>query len=411
MIVRVVAVVVLIFVSVMPRAYAVPAFAQQTGQPCTACHIGSFGPQLTPLGRAFKIGGYTQTGGEGLASKIPLSAMMLPSFTNTGSGQPGGAAPHFGDNNNVAMDQVSIFLAGRVTDYAGGFVQGTYSGVDRAFLLDNTDLRLTTPLSLDDTELRIGASLNNGPTVQDAFNSTPVWMFPFASSALTPTPTAQTLLGGRGLVGNSLGLTAYAWYDRRLYFEVGGYETYGPSLLSWTGNALGPGSTANVAPYVRAAYEWDWGDQVAHIGALLLSANINPATSAFSADGSHGKNQYTDYGLDAGYQFLGDPNIATAYVLYVHENQNLKGSFNTGASSQPSNGLNQLNMNATYYYQNTYGVTVGWQYTWGTANPLLSRRHPSPAAATASQTATPLSLRRTGYPLARRIRGHGQSPI
>ena len=205
MIVRVVAVVVLIFVSVVPRAYAVPAFAQQTGQPCTACHIGSFGPQLTPFGRAFKIGGYTQTGGEGLASKISLSAMLLRSFTNTGSGQPGGAAPHFGDNNNVAMDQISIFLAGRVTDYAGGFVQGTYSGVDRAFLLDNTDLRLTTPLSLDDTELRIGASLNNGPTVQDAFNSTPVWMFPFASSALAPTPTAQTLLGGRGWWATRLG--------------------------------------------------------------------------------------------------------------------------------------------------------------------------------------------------------------
>ena len=36
-------------------AHALPSFAAQTGQPCTACHIGGFGPQLTPLGRAFKI--------------------------------------------------------------------------------------------------------------------------------------------------------------------------------------------------------------------------------------------------------------------------------------------------------------------------------------------------------------------
>jgi len=43
-----------------PRAEALPSFAAQTGQPCTACHIGGFGPQLTPLGTAFKIGGYTQ---------------------------------------------------------------------------------------------------------------------------------------------------------------------------------------------------------------------------------------------------------------------------------------------------------------------------------------------------------------
>ena len=62
-------------------ARAVPAFAAQTGQPCSACHIGAFGPQLTPLGRAFKIGGYTQTGGEGLLSQIPLAATVLGSFT------------------------------------------------------------------------------------------------------------------------------------------------------------------------------------------------------------------------------------------------------------------------------------------------------------------------------------------
>jgi len=34
----------------LPRtAHAVPSFAAQTGQPCTACHVGAFGPQLTPL--------------------------------------------------------------------------------------------------------------------------------------------------------------------------------------------------------------------------------------------------------------------------------------------------------------------------------------------------------------------------
>src|SRR5689334_16696829 len=99
---------------VATRASAVPAFAQQTGEPCTTCHIGAFGPQLTPFGTAFKIGGYTQTGGSGLASKIPLSAMAITSFTNTAAGPPGGAAPHFGDNNNVALDQISLFLAGRI---------------------------------------------------------------------------------------------------------------------------------------------------------------------------------------------------------------------------------------------------------------------------------------------------------
>src|ERR1700746_1185069 len=69
-------------------SWAVPSFAAQTGQPCSACHIGAFGPQLTPVGRAFKIGGYTQTGGDAIAAKIPLAAMVLGSFTNTQKDQP-----------------------------------------------------------------------------------------------------------------------------------------------------------------------------------------------------------------------------------------------------------------------------------------------------------------------------------
>ena len=28
-------------------------------------------------------------------------------------------------------------------------------------------------------------------------------------------------------------------------------------------------------------------------------------------------------------------------------------------------------MNVSYWYQNTYGVTLGWQNTWGPANPVL----------------------------------------
>lgn len=357
-------------------SHAVPSFAQQTGQPCAACHIGAFGPQLTPMGQEFKIGGYTLSSGEGIAAQIPLAAMALGSFTNTREAQPMPAASDFGRNNNFALDQISLFFAGRITDFAGAFIQGTYSGVDRAFQLDNTDVRVTTPLTFGQTNLQIGATLNNGPTVQDPFNSTPVWMFPFASSALAPTPTAQPLLAG-GLVGNSIGLTAYAWYDHHLYVEAGGYETYGPTLLSAAGASLGPGSTANVAPYARAAWQWQWNDQAAHIGGLLLSANINPALSEHTATSMNGTNRFTDYALDASYRYLGDGrHIGTAYLLYIHENQDLSAAFNTAGSVGQSSALNQIRMNASYFYNNTYGLTVGWQYTWGPANPLMFPQAP-----------------------------------
>jgi hypothetical protein len=372
----------------LPRsARAVESFAMQTGQPCTACHIGAFGPQLTAFGRAFKIGGYTQTGGDGWQSTFPVSAMLFSSYTDTTKGQGGPAAEHYGPNGNFAMDQISLFLAGRVTDYAGGFVQGTFNGISSALKLDNTDLHLTTPLSLGDSELRIGLDVNNGPTVQDPYNSTYAWGYPYVASALAPTPAAQPLLAG-GLIGNSLGATVYAWYDRALYLEAGLYNTYGPSLLRATGNAYGPGSTANPAPYLRAAYEWNWNGQSAHVGGIFLHSNINPATGSFGADGSMGRDSYTDYALDGSYQYTGDgTNIVSLLGIFDHEDQSLKSSFNSGAVSQPGNNLNQLRTSLTYYYQQTYGGTLAWQRTSGKADPGLY----APAPLTGSANGKPNS--------------------
>lgn len=364
------------------RAQAVPSFAAQTGQPCSACHVGGFGPQLTPLGRAFKIGGYTQTGGTGTLSKIPLAAMVLGSFTHTDTAQPGGAAPDFAPNNNPALDQISVFLAGRITDYAGAFVQGTYDGVGHSFALDNTDVRLTTPFDLKDADLRLGLSVNNGPTVQDPYNTTFAWIFPFASSALAPTPAAQPLLAG-GLIGNSIGTTVYAWYDRSLYLEGGVYNTYGPTLLKVTGDTLGPGATANPAPYARVAYEWNWGGQSAHVGGLFLYSNLDPATGDRTTDGSFGHDSYTDLAFDAGYQFLGNGvHIATVDGIFTHESQNLRGSFGMGTSSQAGNHLDQIRLNLAYWYRNTYGLNFGWQNTWGNPNPALYA--PAPVSGSAN---------------------------
>jgi hypothetical protein len=355
---------------------AVPSYAAQTGQPCKACHIGAFGPQLTPFGRAFKIGGYTQTGGQGPLSTIPLAGFVQSSFTHTNTSQPTPAAPDFGRNNNVAIDQVSLFLAGRINDYAGAFVQGTYDGIGHALFLDNTDVRLTTVVDAFGNDLRIGASLNNGPTVQDPYNSTFAWIFPFFSSGLAPTPSAQPLLAG-GLIGNSIGTTAYAWYNRSLYVEGGIYNTYGRTLLNLTGATLGPGATANPAPYGRVAYEWNWNGQSAHVGAIGLYSNLSPANGERSVDTDFGRDSYADVAIDGGYQFLGDgTNTATVDAIFTHENQDLKASTALGASTGPNNRLNQIRLNLTYFYQATYGLNFGWQNTWGNANPGLFAPNP-----------------------------------
>ena len=350
----------------MPRAAeAVPSFAEQTGQPCTMCHIGGFGPQLTPFGRAFKIGGYTQSGGDGWASKVPLSAMVQTTFTHTQQAQPQ-APQHYNTNDNFSLDQISIFVAGRVSDYTGGFIQLTYSDVDNTAHLDNTDLRpFTTSVSLGTHDLRIGTTINNNPTVQDPYNTTYAWGFPYIMSALAPTPAAQPMLAG-AFATNSIGYTAYAWLDSALYLEAGVYTTPGGWALARVGNDLGgQGAIAGAAPYARLAYEYQWNNQAAHIGALFMRADVNPPTGVpYQSSGVAGQDRYTDYAFDAGYQFLGDgTHIVTVQGIYTHEDQQLDASGGGGTFA-----LNEISANAAYWYQNTYGVTLGWQKTWGSLN-------------------------------------------
>jgi hypothetical protein len=381
-------------------AQAVPSFAAQTGQPCAMCHVGSFGPQLTPFGRAFKIGGYTQSGGDGWASQIPLSAMVLQSFTNTSASIPQDqVTPHYGTNDNYALDQISVFLAGRVTDNTGGFSQFTYSNIPNASHLDNTDLRpYTTTFDLGDTDLRVGMSVNNNPTVQDPYNSTPAWGYPFVASGLAPVPAAQPILVG-AFATNSIGVTGYGWWDKKLYVEAGGYQTMSSWTLARTGNAYGPGASRGTMPYVRAAYEWNWNEQSAHIGGIFMQSNVNPAIADRQSDGSFGHDTYTDYAVDGSYELYLDnsKHIVVVQGIYIHENQSLGGSAgsvnnaNANAGSPTSFGNNyhtdSIRMNASYWYDNTYGVTVGWQGLWGPANPVLY----GPGSLTGSNNSKPSS--------------------
>src|SRR5689334_7104136 len=69
----------------MGTAEAVPSYAVQTGQPCTACHVGGFGPQLTPFGRQFKLEGYTLRGPQDFVA--PLSAMAVAAYLHTSADQ------------------------------------------------------------------------------------------------------------------------------------------------------------------------------------------------------------------------------------------------------------------------------------------------------------------------------------
>ena len=66
------------FAASAENAYAVPAFARQTGMACNTCHFQHF-PILNEFGRSFKAGGYTTIGGQSLLEGDFLS---LPSVLN-----------------------------------------------------------------------------------------------------------------------------------------------------------------------------------------------------------------------------------------------------------------------------------------------------------------------------------------
>ena len=132
-----------------PAAQAVPSYARQTGSDCAACHVGGFGPQLTPFGIQFKLGGYTDT--DGKDGKIPLSGMVVANHTHT-SKDAVEAPSHFSTNDNTALQELSVFLAGRFGDHVGSFAQYTYSDVDKAIAFDQLDLRYATSTTLGDKE-------------------------------------------------------------------------------------------------------------------------------------------------------------------------------------------------------------------------------------------------------------------
>ncbi len=365
-----------------PDAEAMPSFSRQTGQACSSCHTQSFGPNLTPFGRDFKLGGYTMGGGSGKAAELPkFSGMVMGSFTNTqkaqtvqSADQPDAALrPTYSPNNNVTFDEASLFYAGRIYGKVGAFSQLTYNGYEKKFEMDNTDIRFADQLDLDsliglDIPMTYGISLNNNPTVQDLWNTTPVWGFPYTGSGVQPDVGASPLLDGA--LGSQVGgATAYTMINNLLYLEAGAYGSFSSNFQ----NAFGiPGpdrvSLNGAAPYWRAALQHDWQGHYFELGHFGMSADVYPGR-----DSTYGSNNYTDIGFDATYQYMANPkHIFEAKSAYIYEDQNL--SADRGAAGDPTTGrtyLSTYNINLAYTYDQTYGLTFAYKKINGSHSPVV----------------------------------------
>ena len=348
------------------QANAVPSFAEQTGQRCSACHVGGLGPQLTPFGRLFKLGGYTMRAGDNFT--LPLAGMIVSSFLHTQKDQPNPPASHYGVNDNFALDQASIFLAGGFGDHFGAFSQFTYDGIGRAFSWDQLDARATTHEAIAGTDVLMGVDLNNSPGVQDVWNTMPSWGFPYTSSKLAPAPGATPVISG-ALAQRVLGSSVFAWWNSELYTEAGVYWTPGRHFLSALGVDINDGGAVinGGAPYFRIAYQKDYGGQNFEIGGFGLLSRLYPG-----AVKDAGSDRFTDLGVDASWQLIGmGDDFYQINTRYTHEAQNRGASSLLGASENMHDTLQEFHLDFSYYWHKMVGATVSPFNIWGSGDALL----------------------------------------
>lgn len=347
-------------------AQAVPSFASQTGMPCAQCHTVGYGPALTPYGRQFKLNGYVW--GEG--KTMPVALMVQGGYTHTSDDLPEPPADHTSVNGNLSLDQASLFLAGRISEHSGGFAQITYSGPDRATSWDNVDVRYARALAFGDTSAVLGVTVNNSPTAQDLWNSTPTWGFPYISSELAPTPGTGPLLAGLGQV--VIGASGYAMLNDRWYLELGAYKGMSDSWLKRAGLTADDNvHLVGLAPYARLTRQWDTPATHASVGLVALDAKLEPDASLGARD------RYTDIALDATWQWLpAGPHQWSINGAVTRETRRLDASYALEGAEVADQSLTFVSVDATYAYERTWSAAFGAFTSHGTRDSVLYAPEP-----------------------------------
>ena len=352
-------------------AYAVPSYARQTGLPCSGCHYTP--PELNAAGRQFKLEGYVnktqptinashdeRRAGLDLLASLPLSAWFEASFSNTNSPQPGT------QNGNAELPQdISLFLAGAWSTHIGSFLQVTYDTQGDHFSMDNTDIRYARVKKLADKDWVVGLTLNNNPTVEDLWNDTPAWGFPFMASDVAPTPTAGPVIAG-ALGQDVAGIGAYSMWDSHLYFAG---TLYRSAHIGATQPTDGTGFAFNIrglAPYWRIAWQQNGVKNNVEVGTYGLHMKSSPGAITGLEDA------YTDYAFDFQWdRIVARKDVFSLRGTYIRENSQLVASVANDEASFNAHHLNSFNLNAEYHFGNRIAPAFGWFTTTGTTDPLL----------------------------------------
>ncbi|MBI3345101.1 MAG: cytochrome C [Gammaproteobacteria bacterium] len=337
------------------NAHAVPSFARQTGLECSSCH--TVFPQLTPFGRQFKLGGYTLSDAEeGEKKPLPISAGVQLSYTSINKSGADVEA------NKLRIPQMaSLYYAGKIFSNLGAFAQLAYEKERQQTTLTMADIRYANQATIGDKQLTYGLTLNNMPTLQDAWNSTPAYMFPYEPVAITPMPAAGLGLD-MALSMKAVGLGAYTFWNNSIYVELSGYR-------SRDGGEMGP--IQGVAPYWRLAYEKQWDNKSFSVGTYGMSGKVRLKDDMAMMMGD--TTRYRDVALDAQYQYITEPHIFTLYGTLINRRQ--KYDMPAAMMGEPAmpvtDKLNIFRVNGSYFYQRRYGFTLGYFTLRGDEDPAL----------------------------------------
>ncbi|MEJ2010013.1 MAG: cytochrome C [Acidobacteriota bacterium] len=360
------------------KAWAITSFARQTGLPCSSCH--TIPPELTPFGRAFKLNGYTLTGmpqikakaahqesGLSLNRYMPIAAFIQFAMAGTRTPQPGT------QNWNYEFPQAaSLFLAGAMSQHVGSFIQVTYDAQGDHFSWDNTDVRYANRTTLGGKDLVYGITFNNNPTVEDLWNDTPAWGFPWVGPDQTPAPMAGTLVDG-GLAQDVAGLGAYAMWNDHLYGAAAIYRSEhigGPQPNP--GVDLGI-NIQGAAPYWRVAWQQTMGNNYLEVGTYGM--HVASTTNALTGP----EDYFTDVAVDSQYERIlptVNNDTISIHTTYIHESSDLNATFAQGGAAFPHHDLSTFKIDGNYHFRNRYGATVGYFNTWGTTDPVLYAQDP-----------------------------------
>ena len=359
-------------VTVAPAARAIPSFARQTKMPCSTCHTQF--PELTEFGRMFKLNGYTLSAIEKIEAQdsagreeLSLNLMPIVSIMAQASLTELRKRMNGGPNGNVLLpDQLSVFLAGAITPKIGAFVQLTYDAQSGSLHLDNTSLRFATQGTLASQPTTFGLSLNNNPTLQDLWNSTPAWGFPYVSSSVAPGSLSSTLIDGT-LGGEVAGLSGYLYWNSAVYAEAGAYRS-APVGTAQPFDSTASGIIDGVAPYWRLAYTKNLGDGYLEVGTYGMYARRQPG--GFVPSGQ--TDTYTDVALDFEYMRpFGPHDELTVAGTWIHEMRSMDASVSAGLASVTSQKADVFRVRGTYHIGQMWALSAMPFYATGTTDPVL----------------------------------------